>query len=309
MDFDLNSDQAALMDAVGQLVKAFDDPSVALNAFYAGDARLDRELIASGFLSVALEPDYGPLCAALVVEELARLPVAVECMAAALPAPMALGKRIEGPVAIVDDARRPARFLHGAAHAFVRQGRDWLLFDIADRETLPVDSFLAFPMAKFVDPASLADGQRLSAAQAAEFNRWRQIGLCAEASGAMQAAIDFTVGYVTERRQFGRPLGAFQAIQHRLSERTVQAHGSRWLMRHAAWNRTSRDAAIAASFTLRAIPDVVHDCHQFNGALGVTTEHPLHLWTYRLVRLQGELTAALADAGGPEQLWSEEQAA
>src|SRR3546814_5461427 len=88
-------------------------------------------------------------------------------------------------------------------------------------------------------------------------------------------------------------MGSFQAIQHRLSERTVQTHGSRWLMRHAAWTGTSRDAAIASSFLLRAIPDVVHDCHQFNGALGVTTEHPLHLWTYRSEEHTSELQSLM----------------
>src|SRR3546814_3070435 len=86
------------MNAVGQLAKVFDDPSPALNAFYAGDARLDRELAASGFLSVALEPDYGPLCAALVTEEIAKLPLAVEAMATALPTPMAFGRLVEGPI-------------------------------------------------------------------------------------------------------------------------------------------------------------------------------------------------------------------
>src|SRR3546814_9081949 len=110
------------MNAVGQLAKVFDDPSPALNAFYAGDARLDRELAASGFLSVALEPDYGPLCAALVTEEIAKLPLAVEAMATALPTPMAFGRLVEGPISIVDDAARTARFLQGAQHAFVRQG-------------------------------------------------------------------------------------------------------------------------------------------------------------------------------------------
>lgn len=308
MDFELNSDQSALLEAVGQLAKLFDDPSAALNAFYACDARLDRELAASGFLSVALEPDYGPISAALVVEALARLPIAVEVMAAAVAAPMALGRLVDGPIAVVDDAARTARFLHGARHAFVRQGDGWMLVDMQGVETVPVDSFLAYPMAKFADPQGLK-GERLGGDEARRFARWRQIGLCAEASGAMQAAVDFTVGYVSERRQFGRPLGSFQAIQHRLAERTVQTHGSRWLTRHAAWSGSARDAAIAASFLLRAIPDVVHDCHQFNGALGVTTEHPLHLWTYRLVRLQGELTSALALAGGPEQLWKEEELA
>lgn len=308
MDFELNSDQSALLDAVAQLAKVFDDPSAALNAFYACDARLDRELAASGFLSVALEPDYGPISAALVVEELSRLPIAAEVMTSALAGPMALGRLVEGPIAIVDDAAHTARFLHGARHAFVRQGDSWMLVDMQGVDTIPVESFLAYPMAKFADPQGVK-GETLSDEETRRFVRWLQIGLCAEASGAMQAAVDFTVGYVSERRQFGRPLGSFQAIQHRLAERTVQTHGSRWLTRHAAWSGSARDAAIAASFLLRAVPDVVHDCHQFNGALGVTTEHPLHLWTYRLVRLQGELTRALALAGGSDQLWEHEELA
>src|SRR3546814_19739634 len=108
---------------------------------------------------------------------------------------------------------------------------DWSSDVCSSDLTVAFDSFLAFPMAKFADPAAIR-GEKLSVEEAQRFDRWRPIGLCADASGAMQAAVDFTVGHVTERRQFGRPLGPFQAIQHRLSELTVQQPGSRRLREH-----------------------------------------------------------------------------
>lgn len=309
MDFELTNDQAALVDAVEQMLRPFNDPKAAMNAYFGSDPRLDHELARSGFLEVALEPDYGSLEAGLVVETIAQMPLAVEVMASGLVVPMSLGRNVDGPIALIADPQRPARFLEGARNAVVVDGAGARLLDLEKIERHTSDSFLAYPMGQFSDARDVAEGKPLSADEVQKLHLWWQIGLCLEAVGAMSAAVDFTVDYVTERRQFRRPLGSFQAIQHRLAERTVQVHGLRWLARHAAWSGAPRDAVTAAAFALRAIPDVVHDCHQFNGALGITTEHALHLWTYRLVALQGELTAAINRAGGAAQLWLEKEAA
>src|SRR3546814_13830250 len=109
----------------------------------------------------------------------------------------------------LSDAARTARFLQGAQHAFVRQGEDWLFVDTQGVETVAFDSFLAFPMAKFADPAALR-GEKMSVEDAQRFVRWRQIGRCAEASGALTAAAELHGGLCTARQHIGRPPGSIQ---------------------------------------------------------------------------------------------------
>jgi len=76
-----------------------------------------------------------------------------------------------------------------------------------------------------------------------------------------------------------------------------QVRGAIWLARRAAWSGTAADAAMAALYTQQAIPEVTYDCHQFNGAMGMTLECPLHFWSHRLKALQGELGGAAFSAG------------
>ena len=82
----------------------------------------------------------------------------------------------------------------------------------------------------------------------------------------------------------------------------VLPQGLRWLALNAAWNEDPRDAALAATFAQEAAQSVAYDLHQFSGALGLTLEHPLHFWTYRLKSLQGELGAVHAQAAAAADL-------
>ena len=94
---------------------------------------------------------------------------------------------------------------------------------------------------------------------------------------------------MTQRTQFGRRIGSFQAIQHRLALAVQITEACRWLALRAAQSGSSEDAAIAALYAQDQFRGVVTDLHQFTGAIGLTLEYPLHLWTYRLKALQGEL--------------------
>jgi alkylation response protein AidB-like acyl-CoA dehydrogenase len=98
------------------------------------------------------------------------------------------------------------------------------------------------------------------------------------------------VQHVSDRRQFGRPLGSLQAVQHRLAQSAVAVEGVRWLALAAA--AQSVPAALALGQAQQAVRPVAYDLHQFMGAMGLTLEHPLHRWTYRARRLQSELGAA-----------------
>jgi alkylation response protein AidB-like acyl-CoA dehydrogenase len=134
-------------------------------------------------------------------------------------------------------------------------------------------------------PAGL---ERLTGADAAAIRRRAQIGIAAEAAGLMRGALDNTVAYVKEREQYGQPLGHFQAIQHRLAEDAQIVRAAKLLALRAAFEDSDRQAAIACLYAQDAMRKVIYDCHQFSGAMGLTLEFPLHLWTYRLKVLQGE---------------------
>ena len=119
--------------------------------------------------------------------------------------------------------------------------------------------------------------------------KWLRVALAAEASGLLQAAIASTVEHLTLRKQFGRPLGTFQALRHRMAECAVLAGGVRWLALKAAGTGDAGDAALAAFHAQESATRIVYEVHQMLGAMGMTLEHSLHLWTYRLKALLSEL--------------------
>ena len=113
----------------------------------------------------------------------------------------------------------------------------------------------------------------------------------------MIGAVDVARAHVTARTQFGRPIGSLQAVQHRLAEAHVQAQGSMWLARRAAWDLGSdRQAALAAAYAAAAAGPVFDAVHQMVGAIGFTTEFDLHLWSLRLPVLAAELGGPRAHA-------------
>jgi len=124
---------------------------------------------------------------------------------------------------------------------------------------------------------------------AANIRKWLRVALAAEASGLLQATVAAAVEHITLRKQFGRPLGTFQALRHRMAECAVLSGGVRWLALKAAGTADPGDAALAAFHAQESATRVVYDAHQMLAAMGMTLEHPLHLWTYRLKALLAEL--------------------
>jgi alkylation response protein AidB-like acyl-CoA dehydrogenase len=123
----------------------------------------------------------------------------------------------------------------------------------------------------------------------ARLRDWWRVALAVELAGTMTAALDVTVDYVRERQQFGRPIGSFQALQHRLAECAVGARAARWMALEAAWLGAPPEAAAAAlSYALVAADRIFADTHQCTGAIGFTTEYDLHLWTMRIPSLKAE---------------------
>lgn len=117
--------------------------------------------------------------------------------------------------------------------------------------------------------------------------------LCAEAVGAMKAMLDATVEYLRERRQFGQPIGQFQALQHRAAEMLMHYEQAKSMsyfaaIRCTAENRTERRRALsAAKVTVgRACRFIGQQAVQLHGGMGMTDELNISHYFKRLTAIE-----------------------
>jgi alkylation response protein AidB-like acyl-CoA dehydrogenase len=112
------------------------------------------------------------------------------------------------------------------------------------------------------------------------------VAKCAELVGCIQTAFDMTVKYAKDRKQFGRPIGSFQAMQHHCANMVVDVDGSRFMTYQAAWKisqglSASREVAMAKAWTSDASRRVTSLAHQIHGAISFTEEYDVHLFYRR----------------------------
>ncbi|WP_437086717.1 acyl-CoA dehydrogenase family protein [Streptomyces sp. enrichment culture] len=103
--------------------------------------------------------------------------------------------------------------------------------------------------------------------------------LAAEAAGAAGRALERTVEYVRTREQFGRPIGSFQAVKHRLADLYVQLQAARSAVCYAAWDPEQGGLALAQA--LEALRLAAGEAIQLHGGIGFTWEHDAHLYFKR----------------------------
>jgi alkylation response protein AidB-like acyl-CoA dehydrogenase len=107
--------------------------------------------------------------------------------------------------------------------------------------------------------------------------------VAADALGASQRMLDMTVEYVAERRQFGVPVGSFQAVKHTAAEMLVAIEGTRAVVHYASWSvaagepEAAVDAWVAKARAARAASFVADKALFLHGAVGYTWEHDLQL--------------------------------
>jgi len=288
MQFDFTEYQATANDAIAHLISRYRATPVNAEA-YLYSAGLDQELVDSGFLGIGQDTDLGGVSSAHLVMEVAQLPFCAEIMASAL-IHWRLCPDLPRPLALIGEGQ-PTRFATVARTALMDCGDDLKSIALGDIDVQPVSSLFAYPYGRLPSEA-LIGGVSMGREALAQFRTWRRIGLAAEICGAMQAALAVTIEHVTQRQQFGRPIGSNQAVQHRLAEVAVLVEATRWLVYQAAFTGDPGDAALVAAYAQDSVSKVSYDLHQFSGAMGLTLEHSLHLWTYRLRALVSEM-------GGP----------
>ncbi|CDO85833.1 acyl-CoA dehydrogenase [Mycobacterium triplex] len=116
---------------------------------------------------------------------------------------------------------------------------------------------------------------------------------CAETVGVLDTVLALTIDWSRDRYSFGRPLGSYQAIKHRLADMTMWLHAGRGITARAVQRVATRaaDAALwvsaAKSYLGEHAGPLVQDCVQLHGGIGVTWEHDLHLFLRRITLYRG----------------------
>lgn len=112
------------------------------------------------------------------------------------------------------------------------------------------------------------------------------VAKCCELVGILERVLEMTLDYARERRQFGRPIGSFQVIQHYCADMATDVDATRFSTYRAAWTLgeglpCAREVAIAKAWAGDAYDRVVTLAHQIHGAIGCTIDHELQFYTKR----------------------------
>jgi alkylation response protein AidB-like acyl-CoA dehydrogenase len=113
------------------------------------------------------------------------------------------------------------------------------------------------------------------------------VGLIAEMVGGIEKLLDLTVAYAKTRKQFNRPIGAFQAVQHQCADMLVLLEGSRSAVYYAAWALNEREpsaqaaVSVAKVYASDAYREVGNKAIQVQGGMGFTWENDTHLYYRR----------------------------
>lgn len=292
MRFTLSDDQQAMASAIEKLVhRTLDHGGVPSRFEYS--TSLQDQIARDGFFSAVLIEELGDVAAATMIMELCKLPICLEVATSAFIAPHVCPE-VEGPFAVTFGPLEQALRFAPVATTIIRIQPDavtWAALNPGD--VTAVDSLFAYPMGTLRDPAALTwrttPGVEIEQLE----RRWR-LGVAAEIVGCLAAALRSVTEHVTDRVQFGQPLGTFQAVQHRLAQCATLIESGRWLVLRAASTGCHQDSLMAIGFAQDAVTRVSYDLHQFMGAMGLTLEHPLHRWTYRAKLLRSDAGGAAA---------------
>ena len=295
MDVALSAEQDELIRTVRRVIekRRIDHGPLPVRTF---DPQSLDALLDNGLLDV-IAGGGSPLDAELLVEETGRYGVGAPVAARAFVAPLLLaGTGLEPGrcIALVD---RPqgglVRFGLEADQLLVLDGDVAVVAGSSDVKREEVHTRWGFPVAR----VHVHGGRRLGAGSGAQLRRLWKIGLAAEGSGLMSASVARAAEYVTGRHQFGKAIGSYQAVQHRLARAKVMAEGTAWLARRAAWTPDDELAVgMAAIFGAEGMRDSVKDVQQVCGAIGITDEFELTRTSMKMAYLATELGGPTAHA-------------
>ena len=305
MDFFLNADQTAITDAVKILITRHagshrlrvlggDEPTY--------DHDLDGYLSESGFLNLVEFGQSNRLDQALVAEALAYGLATTAFASEGLVRPSLAGFP-NGPISIIKKGNgHIGRFLEACEVVVVLDESEVHLFKSSELDIVHVQSRLGWPVGEI---KSTLDGGTHVDVDPVDVANWWRIAIAIELVGTMRLAMDITIAYVSQRLQFGKAIGSFQAVQHGIAEMAVAVEGSRWLSLEASEIGTTLAAETALTYAIQASSRVIRTTHQYTGALGFSEEYDLHLATMRLVALNIEaMSIARPAVALAKQTWN-----
>jgi alkylation response protein AidB-like acyl-CoA dehydrogenase len=215
---------------------------------------------------------------------------------------LALEIRTDGGDLVVDGVKRPAESAGQADHLLVTgrsaEGLTQVLVptDAAGLSLEPmrtVDLTRRYCVARFDQvrvPARALVGEFGQAEEAVEHQLQRALVILnAESVGAMQRAFDMTLEWAFDRYSFGRPLASYQELKHRFADMKSWLEASHATSDAAASavEEVSPDAGELVSVAKAFIGDygaeLLHDCVQMHGGIGLTFEHDLHIFLRRVI--------------------------
>jgi alkylation response protein AidB-like acyl-CoA dehydrogenase len=303
MDFDLTEDQQEIKRVARDLLGARSTMARVREAAEARryDAALWAEMVELGWPGIAVDEEHGgqglgAVELAVLLEELGYACAATPLLSTALVASV---------IQRAGTAEQRARWLPGLVSGEVRAGvgPHQLVLDgdeagvvlvlEGDRATL-LERFDVEPL-ETVDPTRRfarvhGEGEMLAGDAAARVSA----AVAAEVVGVCQRALEMTLEYVKERRQFGVPVGSFQAVSHRCAQMLLHTESARSAAYFAAWTadadpeRLPEGAALAAAAAATGGREVTASAIQNHGGIGFTWEADVH-WLYKRAELDRAL--------------------
>jgi alkylation response protein AidB-like acyl-CoA dehydrogenase len=209
--------------------------------------------------------------------------------------------RLRGRAPFALDAGAADLFLVATGRALLLVARDAPGLSIGPCPTVDVTRRVADLVFEGVAPLDALGGPRAAAAATARLRHAARVALAADLLGAAERMHERAVAYARERRQFGRPIGSFQAVKHMCAEMAAELEPSRALVWYAAhaFDRLPEEARLAATLAKAHLAEVgtrvARTATEVHGGIGFTDEHDLHLW-FKRIGLDRQLF------GGPAEL-------
>jgi alkylation response protein AidB-like acyl-CoA dehydrogenase len=240
-----------------------------------------RDLLASIVAGTAI------VTPALVEPDAAWGPEAVT-----LPARRTLdGYRLRGTKLLVPYAHVASQFLVTVRTAAAPDGVTLFLLDAGDVEVEPLPNIAGMPLFAVTFDVTLPDDAVVGAVD----QGWRLLAPAldraavlrgAEVVGAGERLLELSVDYAHQRRQFGRPIGQFQAVQYLCTDIAIATHLTDLFVRQAAWRLDQglparREVALAKGYASRAAQVVVHRAHEVHAGVAFMLESDVQLYTRR----------------------------
>jgi len=305
VDFDLNDEQKQIKQVAHDLLGSRSPFSKVREAAEASsyDPDLWRELLELGWPGIAVSEEYGGQGLGAVELSVLLEELGYACAAAPFYATATAAAVIEATGTDEQRGRWLPALASGEATAGIGSrelvadggdasvivlidGDEAALLDAAQADAEPLVSIDATRRFATVsgdgEPLGSGAADRIRAALAAEI-----VGIC-------QRALDMTLEYVKDRKQFGVPVGSFQAVSHRCAQMLLHTESGRSAAYFAAWaadadpERLPEAAALAAAATADGGREVTASAIQAHGGIGFTWEADVH-WLYKRAQLDAAL--------------------